>query len=288
MLRLDPSHPPVWRSPNALQFGADPVAILEDPQPWQLRVLRELDRGIPDGAFVPFAQALGAPSADDAARLLARLRRALAADDAEPRRLTLQAVQGVPDSHTGSVAMGLAAAGYEVHTRHQFDRLGTLEPGSVALVLIAHRVVPPGTVASLMAEDVPHIPVVLTGSGAEIGPVVTPGVTACLSCVAAHRRDDDPAWPAVAAQLLGRAVDADGAVTWEAGIVAGRLIAERARNPSQSRNRSVILRAGSLHRNVRAHRPHAECRCRSLAESGTAVAPVPLETTSATAFARPA
>lgn len=288
MLRLDPSHPPVWRSANALQFGADPVAILEDPQPWQLRVLRELDRGIPDGAFVPFAQALGAPSADDAARLLTRLRRALTADDPEPLRVTLQAVHGVPDAHSESVARGLAAAGHEVHTRHPFDRLGALEPGSVALVLVAHRVVPPGTVASLMAEDVPHVPVVLTGSGAEIGPVVAPGVTACLSCVAAHRRDDDPAWPAVAAQLLGRAVDADGAVTWEAGIVAGRLIAERARNPSQPRNRSVILRAGSLHRNVRVHRPHAECRCRSLAESGTAVAPAPLETTSATAFARPA
>lgn len=288
MLRLDPSHPPVWRSPTALQFGSDPVAILDDPQPWQLRVLQELDRGIPDGAFVPFAQALGAPTADDAARLLARLRRALAGDEPEPRRLTLHAAEGVPAAHTDAVGAGLAASGYEVHTLHPFDRLGTLDPGSTALVLVAHRVVPPGAVATLMSEDVPHIPVVLTGSGAEIGPVVAPGVTACLSCVAAHRRDDDPAWPAVAAQLIGRPVDAGRAVTWEAGMVAGRLIEERARNPAQPRNRSVILRAGSLHRNVRVHRPHAECRCRSLAESGTAVAPVPLGTTSATAFAQPA
>lgn len=288
MLRLDPSHPPVWRSPTVLQFGADPVAVLEDPQPWQLRVLRELERGIPDGAFVPFAQALGAPSADAAARLLARLRRALAADHPQQRRLTLQAVHDLPDAHTEAVAMGLVAAGYDVHTLHPFDRLGTLDPGSVGLVLVAHRVMPPGTVASLMAEDVPHVPIVLTGSGAEIGPVVAPGVTACLSCVAAHRRDDDPAWPAIAAQLIGRPVDADGAITWEAGIVAGRLIEERARNPSQPRNRSVTLRAGSLHRNVRVHRPHAECRCRSLAESGRAIGRVRLETTSTTAFARPA
>ncbi len=28
-----------------------------------------------------------------------------------------------------------------------------------------------------------------------------PGVTACLRCVDAHRRDRDPAWPSVAAQL---------------------------------------------------------------------------------------
>ena len=55
MLRLDPSHPPVWRSAGALQFGAEPVAVLDDPAPWQLRVIRELERGVPDGAFVSFA-----------------------------------------------------------------------------------------------------------------------------------------------------------------------------------------------------------------------------------------
>lgn len=288
MLRLDPSHPPVWRSPTALQFGADPVGRLDDPQPWQLRVLRELERGIPDGAFVPFAQALGAPSAQEATRLLARLRGALASDPPERLRVSLQAMEGVPDVDTDAVTTGLAAAGYDVLALHPFDAVGTLAPGSVALVLVAHRVVTPGAVASLVAADTPHVPIVLTGRGAEVGPVVSPGVTACLSCVSAQRRDDDPAWPAIAAQLIGRPVVADVAVAWEAGIVAGRLIEERARNPSHPKNRSVTLRAGSLHRTVRVHRPHAECRCRSLGGSATAAGPVRLETTSATAFARPA
>jgi hypothetical protein len=289
MLRLDPSYPPVWRSATALQFGAEPVVILHEPQPWQLRVLRELERGIPDGAFGPFAGALGAPDAGAAARLLTRIGRALTTDAAPRRRLTLQCAQDVPDHQRDAVGAGLEAAGFDIETAHRFDPLGDTRAGAAApVVFVVHRLVAPGAAAGLMSADIAHVAVALTGAGAEIGPFVEPGRTACLACVAAHRRDADPSWPAVAAQLLGRPVESEPSVLWEAGIVAGRLIAERARNPSAARTRSVTLRAGSLHRNVRSHRPHAECRCRSLGGTVTAAAPARLETTTETAFARPA
>lgn len=288
MLRLDPSYPPVWRSDTTLQFGSEPAARLDDPQPWQLRVVRELERGIPDGAFVPFAEALGAPEAEAAMHLLTRLRRALMTDAPPRRRVTLHAAPDVPDHHTQTVGLGLVAAGFEVDRRHRFDPVGAAHPAAEAIVFVAHRVLAPADAAALTAADLPHVPVALTGSGAEAGPYVAPGVTACLACVAASRRDDDPSWPAVAAQLLGRPVEGEPSVLWEAGMVAGRLIAERARNPSQERTRSVALRAGSLHRTVRSHRPHAACRCRSLGGTATAAAPVPLAPRSATAFAQPA
>jgi hypothetical protein len=288
MLRLDPAYPTVWRTETTLQFGSEPVAMIDDPAPWQLRVLRELERGIPDGAFTGFAEALGAPDDAAAARFLARIRRALTTDAAARRRLTLHAAQEVTDRDRDTVAASLVAAGYDVDTAHAFDPVGTVTAGAATVVFVVHRVVAPGAVAALMAADVAHVPVALTGSGAEVGPFVEPGGTACLACVAAHRRDDDPSWPAVAAQLLGRPVESDPSVLWEAGIAAGRLIAERERSPAALRTRSVTLRAGSLHRNVRSHRPHAECRCRSLAESGTAAAPVSLATRSEPAFARPA
>lgn len=288
MLRIDPAHPPVWRSPTVLQFGGEAVAVIEDPQPWQLRVVRELENGIPDGAYVPFAAALGAPSPDAATRLLARIRRALARQ-ASPRRLvTLWAADDVPDAHRDAVGTGLTAAGIDIDPAPAYAGVQAAHRDAVAVVLVVHRVVPPAVAAALMSHDLVHVPVTLTGSGGEVGPVVAPGSTACLSCVAAHRRDRDPSWPAVAAQLLGRGVDADLSVAWEAGLVAGRLISEREGRPSTSRSRSVTLRAGSLHRSVREHRPHAECRCRSLAGSATAGAPVRLETTSERAFARPA
>jgi hypothetical protein len=288
MLRIDPAYPTVWRTDTALQFGSESVALIDHPAPWQLRVLQELERGIPDGAFTGFAVALGAPDDVAASRFLARIRPALTTDAATPRRLILHAAQEVPGGDRETVAAGLVAAGFDVDTAHPFDPLGTAPPGAAAVVYVVHRVVAPGAVAALMSADVPHVPVVLTGSGAEIGPFVQPGSTACLACVAAHRRDHDPTWPAVAAQLLGRPVPTEPAVLWEAGMVTGRIIAERARNPAALRTRSMTLRAGSLHRSVRSHRPHAECRCRSLAGTATAGALVPLETTSVPAFARPA
>lgn len=288
MLRIDPAHPPVWRSPTVLQFGAEALARLEDPPPWQLRVLRELERGLPEAAFTAFAEAVGAPSESEAARFLARLRRVLVTDPPDRRVVVLQAAEGVPDSHRNAVGAGLTAAHFTVEVADWFDPVGRAHPTAVAVVLVAHRIVAPAATAALMADDIPHVPVALTGTGADVGPFVVPGLTACLSCVAAHRQENDPAWPAVAAQLLGRPVEAEESVTWEAGIVAGRLITERERRPSRPENRSVTLRAGSLHRNVRLHRPHAACRCRSLEGSATAAAPVHLETTSATAFARPA
>jgi len=287
MLSLDPSYPAVWRSASELQFGAEPVALLDDPQPWQLRMVRELERGVPDASFVPFARALGAPSDDDATRLLSRLRRALTTGPAVRRAVSLHRDEAVTDAQQDLVARGLAAAGFDAVVRHPFDPIDETDPDAAAVVFIVPRVVPPGAAAALMASDIPHLPVVLTGCGADIGPYVQPGDTACLACVAAHRRDADPSWPAVAAQLIGRAADVEAAVLWEAGMVAGRLIDERARRRLE-RTRSVSLRSGSLHRDVRTNRPHAECRCRSLGGTATAADPVLLAPTSPTAFARPA
>jgi hypothetical protein len=287
MLRLDPSHPPVWRTDSVLQFGAEPVAVLPDPEPWMLRLVSELERGIPDSAFTPLAQAMGAPDAAAASRLLAQLRGSLAKDPPPRPRITVRCEDHVPDGQRDAIAAGVAASGADVAVAHRFDAVTDSPPGS-AVLLVVHRVVPPGSAAALMAADRVHVPVALTGTGAEIGPFVVPGRTACLACVAAARRDEDPSWPVVAAQLLGRPVEVAPAVLWEAGIVAGRLIAERAQSPAPPRTRSVALRGDSLHRTVRSHRPHADCRCRSLGESATAAAPALLETRSATAFARPA
>ncbi len=47
----------------------------------------------------------------------------------------------------------------------------------------------------------PHLPVLLRDGIAIVGPLVIPGITACLSCLDLHRKDRDPAWPALASQL---------------------------------------------------------------------------------------
>lgn len=288
MLRIDPAHPPLWRTATTLQFGADPVVVLDDPPAWQQRLVRELERGIPDEAAVPFAVALGA-SAQAARAFVAGLGRVLTTAEPAPRPVLLQSAGDVPRDHVDAVGAALAASGCRVEVAHPFDPPGGSGADAASVVIVAHQLVPPAFSAALMADDRPHLPVVLTAAGAEIGPYVRPGSTPCLSCLAAHRRERDPAWPAIAAQLIGRPIVAvDTSVVWEAGIVAGRMLSACESPPPGARSRSLTLHARSLRRTVQKHRPHEECRCRSLAGTATAAAPVPLEPRSPTVFARPA
>ena len=288
MLRLDPAHPPLWRSASALQFGADPIAVIEDPEPWQQRLIRELEDGIPDDALDPLAIALGAPEGA-AVAFLHRISRALSSPPAPPMRVTLQSPDGFPRDRIDLVVDALAATGAEVAYATWFGAPHEQAVSGAPVIVLAHHVAEPRRVAALMAGDVPHVPLILTGTGAEVGPFVRPGLTPCLACVAAHRRDVDPAWPHVAAQLLGRHAPAvSRATVMEASLVTARLISEAEQNPGRDRCHSLILRADSLHRSMRAHRPHAECRCRSLAGIATADAPAFPVTMRATALARPA
>lgn len=71
---------------------------------------------------------------------------------------------------------------------------------------------------------VPHLPVVHRDGAALIGPLVIPGLTACLDCVELHRADRDPAWPALAAQLAtapaGTVEASHSAIATAAGALA--------------------------------------------------------------------
>ena len=288
MLRLDPAFPPLWRSATTLQLGADAVALVDDPQPWQLRLIRELESGIPDAALEQIALSLGAPERA-AEKFIRRIAPALAGPPSQPMRVALQAPDRFPRAHADMVADSLRMAGVHVTQITWFGAPRESVPDAALVVVLAHHVIEPRRAAALMGRDVPHVPLVLTGTGAEIGPVVLPGRTACLACLAAHRRDADPAWPHIAAQLIGRPAPVLGdALIVEAALVTAGLVGEAVRSPERPRCRSLTLREDSLDRSVRAHLPHAACRCRSLGGSGTAGAPAFPETTTATALARPA
>jgi hypothetical protein len=49
------------------------------------------------------------------------------------------------------------------------------------------------------------------GETGVVGPLVVPGVTSCLRCADLHRRDTDPHWPRLAAQLTAGEGPASGA-----------------------------------------------------------------------------
>ena len=288
MLRLDPAHPPLWRSATTLQFGPDAVAVIEDPAPWQQRLIRELEHGIPDAALDPIAVAFGAPERA-AGSFIRRIARALVPPAPTPFAVALQTPDGFPRRDADRVTDSLASSGLQVSQVTWFGAPNERLEGANPVIVLAHHLVDPRRVSALMAWDVPHIPLVFTGSAAEVGPYVLPGRTPCLACICAHRRDADAAWPALAAQLLGRRAPAVGdALTVEAAFATAKMLIEAERHPQRARGHSLTLREDSLHRSMRAHLPHAECRCRSLGGTGTAGALEFPATTTASVFAQPA
>jgi hypothetical protein len=54
---------------------------------------------------------------------------------------------------------------------------------------------------ALHARGCTHLVVRLAADHGAVGPMVIPGLTSCLRCADLHRRDRDPAWPALAVQL---------------------------------------------------------------------------------------
>jgi hypothetical protein len=56
-------------------------------------------------------------------------------------------------------------------------------------------------VAEIHRSGVPHLVAAVRGQTGIVGPLVVPGITSCLRCADLHRRDADPRWPTLAAQL---------------------------------------------------------------------------------------
>jgi hypothetical protein len=90
-------------------------------------------------------------------------------------------------------------------------------------VLVADDVLDSRRGDELVRQDVPHLPVVVSADRAVVGPLVLPGRTPCLRCLDLHRRDRDPGWPQVVAQLLSAQVrrTSGRAETASATAVAG-------------------------------------------------------------------
>lgn len=263
-----------------MQLGAEPVARLDDVAVWQERLLDALVDGIPDAMLLPLAASFGAPPGD-AARFVERIGGALGRDAKAPPRVRVEVPDGFDAGETATLLAGLRGGGLDVVTCTTWP----VEDSRLPVVVVAYRLVDPLRAARLVATDTPHLPLELSGDRATVGPLIIPGATACLACLHAHRRDRDPTWPLVAAQLLAReAVPTEAVLLLEGALLAARLVAGGVAGAS------VSVSGGSVRRSWHAHRPHAACLCRSPAGSATADAPDDRSSapTTGTAFARPA
>ncbi len=75
------------------------------------------------------------------------------------------------------------------------------------LVVISHAAdvqIPwtdPELAHDLLAEDIAHYPVAVSGAMGRVGPLIIPGITPCLECLNLRETDRDRAWPALIDQI---------------------------------------------------------------------------------------
>jgi bacteriocin biosynthesis cyclodehydratase domain-containing protein len=285
VLRLDPRYPLVWRTPDTIQLGIDrPLAIVPGVTAPLESVISALRVGVPRLGALMLGRQAGATDEATSALLLA-LSPALVEDDSrpappvgasrEPGPRPVVCVDGVGPT-ADRIRRLLVDLGIRVldsgSTDHGSTDAGSTDAGSTApdlAVLVDHFVLAPERHGRWLRRDVPHLPVVFSDAEVRLGPLVEPGAGPCLTCLELERVDDDPAWPAIACQLLYRTAPTETirlsieVATIAAGMVQDRLVA----GSNQFAAASLAIDGESLALRRRAHRPHERCGCRFLPEN---------------------
>ena len=110
---------------------------------------------------------------------------------------------GLPRVLTGTrgAVTALRAGRFTTMTRATNER-----PDQVTLALVtpASSEALPETATSV--RDKPHLLACVRETTGVVGPLVVPGVTSCLRCLALTRSERDPHWPLLSAQLAGTAM----------------------------------------------------------------------------------
>jgi hypothetical protein len=127
----------------------------------------------------------------------------------------------------------------------------------------------PHLATALVQEHVPHLAASAGEAIGVVGPLVTPGQSACLRCLDLARTDRDPAWPLILAQLTGREAQpaaCDAALaTAVAAQAASQALAfiDRPAVPDAVTNGTLELVLPSWQWRRRTWPPHRDCSCGS-------------------------
>ncbi|HWJ51894.1 MAG TPA: hypothetical protein VNT24_00790 [Propionibacteriaceae bacterium] len=113
----------------------------------------------------------------------------------------------------------------------------------------------------LVRHDQPHLLVRSLGDAAWVGPLVIPGRTSCVRCADLTRRDADPDWPTVLAQLSRLRLPLPGLLTgWAAAVAAAQALAFLGGQVPEAAGATLELTA-DLRPELRAWPAHRECGC---------------------------
>lgn len=268
-LLLSPDALPLWRDDTTLQFGVESALTLHDPDAYLIRLAEALECGASRETLDNIARAYDAGPAD-VDKLLSALRGAVLDGAVRPQTVTLLGFGDVTVEELGRVGLALDGS----------DDIRSVPEASSAdvVVLLARHAVFPRDAARWLRRDIPHLPVALGARRIEIGPLILPGVTACVACLAQHERDRDAAWPLLVAQLTGRrASHTSPALLTEAGVgiaallnaarpalaeyLSGQRSSRQNEDEDRDRSMSLIVDADRI-RTWRPRPPHRDCGCR--------------------------
>jgi hypothetical protein len=146
--------------------------------------------------------------------------------------------------------------------------LRPLPPGQAADVVVLARpwAASDPLLAGLHRSGVPHLVATVRERTGVVGPLVVPGRTGCLRCGDLHRRDADPRWPGLAAQLTAGEPPAAGTTVvclLTAVVAAVQVLAflDGIAAPATV-DATLELAPPDLLPRLRRWPPHPECACR--------------------------
>lgn len=273
VMKLDSRAAIVWRDPFSLQIGVDPVrAVLREISSAEERMVAALSSGVSRSGLemIAVASGVGAREVDGLLKRLAGVLVPLA--DPAPRRRV--AIAGTGPT-VEAIANSLAIAGvHVVVSPNPATRTGHPDADCDLGIAVGHYVLDPDSYGYWLRRDLPHLPVVFGDEAVTIGPLVEPGITACLYCLEHYRRDADASWAAIASQLWGRRSESETPlVTTEIAARVTRLVLRRLDGSRDKSATSTRLQVATGETKSRAWLPHPSCGCIALpTELATATA----------------
>jgi len=140
--------------------------------------------------------------------------------------------------------------------------------GTANLVVLARPWAASDPLAAAVHDaHVPHLVAAVRGEVGIVGPLVVPGITSCLRCADLHRRDADPRWPSLAAQLTAADPPASGTTVTcllTVATAAQQVLAYLDGSAAPATLDATVELHPPDHRpRLRRWPPHPACRCRA-------------------------